>query len=176
MQANPEINVVIPIYNSMSQFVVPALRLAGKTGQVKVATFNGTPFVLDYIQSGEADMDIGESLDWIAYATIDGHLRDACGLPAPTALNVPFYIFDKNNAADAGTPGAVRHRLRRRLQVGLPQALGPRVGRTVPELRPSSATKPWTGGALMRPRFLHSPEPVQDLRRRQGARQCRPST
>lgn len=104
VQAHPEINVVIPIYDSMSQFVIPALRLAGKTGDVKVATFNGTPFVLDYIQQGLADMDIGESLDWIAYATIDGHLRDACGLPSPTALNVPFYIFDKNNAAEAGTP------------------------------------------------------------------------
>lgn len=104
LQANPDINVVIPIYDSMSQFVVPAIRLAGKTGQVKVATFNGTPFVLDYIQSGEVDMDIGESLDWIAYATVDGHLRDACGLPTPTALNVPFYIFDKANAKDAGTP------------------------------------------------------------------------
>jgi len=104
VQANPEINVVIPIYDSMSQFVVPALRLAGKTGQVKVATFNGTPFVLDYIQQGAVDMDIGESLDWIAYATVDGHLRDACGLPTPTALNVPFYIFDKSNAAEAGTP------------------------------------------------------------------------
>lgn len=104
VQANPEINVVIPIYDSMAQFVVPALRLAGKTGEVKLATFNGTPFVLDYIQQGLADMDIGESLDWIAYATIDGHLRDACGLPTPTALNVPFYIFDKNNAAEAGTP------------------------------------------------------------------------
>ncbi|MCD2172179.1 sugar ABC transporter substrate-binding protein [Rhizobium sp. C4] len=104
VQAHPEINVVIPIYDSMSQFVIPALRLAGKTGQVKVATFNGTPFVLDYIQQGLADMDIGESLDWIAYATVDGHLRDACGLKTPTALNVPFYIFDKSNAAEAGTP------------------------------------------------------------------------
>ena len=43
-------------------------------------------------------MDIGESLDWIAYATVDGHLRDPCGLPTPKALNVPFYIFDKSNA------------------------------------------------------------------------------
>jgi len=104
VQANPEINVVIPIYDSMSQFVVPALRLAGKTGAVKVATFNGTPFVLDFIQQGAVDMDIGESLDWIAYATVDGHLRDACGLKSPTALNVPFYIFDKSNAKEAGTP------------------------------------------------------------------------
>lgn len=104
VQANPDINVVIPIYDSMAQFVVPALRLTGKTGQVKVATFNGTPFVLDYIQQGAVDMDIGESLDWIAYATVDGHLRDACGMKSPTALNVPFYIFDKNNATEAGTP------------------------------------------------------------------------
>jgi ribose transport system substrate-binding protein len=104
LQAHPEVNVVIPIYDSMSQFVVPAIRLAGKTGQVKVATFNGTPFVLDYIQAGSVDMDIGESLDWIAYATVDGHLRDACGMKSPTALNVPFYIFDKSNAKEAGTP------------------------------------------------------------------------
>ncbi|MCU0789904.1 MAG: sugar ABC transporter substrate-binding protein [Nitratireductor sp.] len=104
LQANPDINVVIPIYDSMSQFVVPALRLTGKAGQVKVATFNGTPFVLDFIHEGVVDMNIGESLDWIAYATIDGHLRDACGLESPKALNVPFYIFDKNNVADAGKP------------------------------------------------------------------------
>lgn len=104
LQAHPEINVVIPIYDSMSQFVVPALRLTGQLGKVKVATFNGTPFVLDYIQQGAVDMDIGESLDWIAYATVDGHLRDACGMKSPTALNVPFYIFDKSNAAEAGAP------------------------------------------------------------------------
>jgi ribose transport system substrate-binding protein len=51
-------------------------------------------------------MDSGESLDWIAYATIDGHLRDVCGLKSPTALNVPLYIFDKANAKDAGTPAS----------------------------------------------------------------------
>lgn len=104
LQANPDINVVIPIYDSMSQFVVPAMRLTGKAGTVKVATFNGTPFVLDFISQGVVDMNIGESLDWIAYATIDGHLRDACGMESPKALNVPFYIFDKNNVADAGSP------------------------------------------------------------------------
>ena len=104
VQAHPEVNVVIPIYDSMSQFVVPALRLTGKTGAVKVGTFNGTPFVLDYIQQGTVDMDIGESLDWIAYATVDGHVRDLCGLKSPAALNVPFYIFDKSNAKGAGVP------------------------------------------------------------------------
>ncbi|WP_329610575.1 sugar ABC transporter substrate-binding protein [Jiella pelagia] len=104
LQVDPDVNVVVPIYDSMSQFVVPALRLTGRAGSVKVATFNGTPFVLDFISQGVVDMDIGESLDWIAYATVDGHLRDACGMKSPTALNVPFYIFDKDNVADAGSP------------------------------------------------------------------------
>ena len=102
--ADPAVNVVVPIYDSMSQFVTPALRLTGKTASVKVATFNGTPFVLDAVQKGSVAMDLGESLDWIAYATVDGHLRDACGLPSPAALNVPFHIFDRSNAAEAGTP------------------------------------------------------------------------
>ena len=102
--ANPGVNFVIPIYDSMSQFVVPAIRLTGKSATVKVATFNGTPFVLDYVQAGAVDMDIGESLDWIARATIDGYLRVLCGLAAPTGIGVPFYIFDSNNAKDAGTP------------------------------------------------------------------------
>ena len=102
--ADAGVDVVVPIYDSMSQFVTPALRLTGKTASVKVATFNGTPFVLDAVQKGSVAMDLGESLDWIAYATVDGHLRDACGLTSPAALNVPFHVFDKDNAAEAGTP------------------------------------------------------------------------
>jgi ribose transport system substrate-binding protein len=104
--ANPGVNFVIPIYDSMSQFVVPALRLTGKGASVKIATFNGTPFVLDYIQQGAVDMDIGESLDWIARATIDGYLRALCGLPVPKDIGVPFYLFDAANASTAGTPAS----------------------------------------------------------------------
>ena len=102
--ANPEVNYLIPIYDSMSQFVVPGVRIAGKTGIVKIATFNGTPFVIDLIQQGEVEMDIGESLGWIARAIIDSHMRTLCGLEEPPKLNVPFYLFDAENAKDAGTP------------------------------------------------------------------------
>jgi ribose transport system substrate-binding protein len=102
--ANPTVNFVIPIYDSMSQFVVPAIRLTGKGATVKIATFNGTPFVIDYVQQGAVDMDIGESLDWIARATIDGYLRALCGLPVPKGIGVPFYLFDATNAKEAGTP------------------------------------------------------------------------
>ncbi len=102
--ANPNVNFVIPIYDSMSQFVVPAIQITGRKGKVRVATFNGTPFVLDYVRNGDVDMNIGESLDWIAHATLDGYLRALCGLPVPKDIGVPFYIFDASNVKDAGVP------------------------------------------------------------------------
>ena len=102
--ANPKINYIIPIYDSMSGFVVPGVRIAGKSGQVKIATFNGTPFVIDFIQQGQVEMDVGESLGWIARAIVDSHMRTLCGLQEPAELNVPFYLFTAENAKTAGTP------------------------------------------------------------------------
>lgn len=102
--ANPTANYVIPIYDSMSQFVVPAVELTGKNDTVKIATSNGTPFVLDFIRDGKVEMDIGESLDWIARATIDGYMRKLAGLPMPKDIGVPYYIFDASNVETAGVP------------------------------------------------------------------------
>ena len=42
---DPKIDYVIPIYDSMSQFVVPAIRARRAAGRVRLAAFNGTPFV-----------------------------------------------------------------------------------------------------------------------------------
>lgn len=102
--AHPEANYVVPIYDSMTQFVTPAIALTGRARNVKVATVDGTPYVLDLVRQGRVEMDIGENLDWAARATIDGYMRKICGLPMPAELGVPFYIFDSHNAADAGVP------------------------------------------------------------------------
>ncbi|MGD9538758.1 MAG: sugar ABC transporter substrate-binding protein [Alphaproteobacteria bacterium] len=102
--ADPSINFVLPIYDSMSQFVVPALRITNRLGDVKIATYNGTPFVLDMIRNGEVDMDVGESLGWVGYAGVDVNMRILCGLEPVTVLNTPLYIFDKSNVEAAGVP------------------------------------------------------------------------
>jgi ribose transport system substrate-binding protein len=102
--SSPQANYVIPIYDSMSQFVVPAVELTGKSDTVKIATSNGTAFVLDFIREGKVEMDIGESLDWIARSTIDGYLRKLAGLPMPKDIGVPYYIFDASNVETAGVP------------------------------------------------------------------------
>jgi ribose transport system substrate-binding protein len=102
--ADPSINYIIPIYDSMSQFVIPALTITNRKDKVKIATFNGTPFVIDAIQKGNVEMDVSESLGWIARSVLDGYMRDMCGLKTYDALYVPFYIFDSHNAKDAGSP------------------------------------------------------------------------
>ena len=101
---DPSINYIVPIYDSMSQFVLPALAITGKRG-MPIATFNGTPFIIDMIRNGDVKMDIGESLGWIARSSLDAYMRDLCDTgDVPTELYVPFYIFDKENAETAGIP------------------------------------------------------------------------
>ncbi|WP_106743545.1 sugar ABC transporter substrate-binding protein [Yoonia maritima] len=100
--ANPDINYILPIYDSMSQFVTPALRIAG--ADVPIASFNGTPFVLDMVRDGIVKMDIGESLGWAGYAAVDAQMRQLCGLEVPEDLGIPLMIFDSSNVETAGIP------------------------------------------------------------------------
>jgi ribose transport system substrate-binding protein len=105
INGDPKLNYVILIYDSMSQFVVPAVISTHAVGRVKVATFNGTPFVLGYIQTGKiVEMDIGEDLDWIGRAIMDDEMRMVARLKPVRDEHIPLYIFDKSNARSAGTP------------------------------------------------------------------------
>lgn len=104
LQADASINYVIPIYDSMSTFVTPAIAIAGKRDSVKVATFNGTPFVLDLIRDGQVEMDIGENLDWIAHAMLDAEMRLLCGLDPITDSKVPLRVFTADNIDEVGDP------------------------------------------------------------------------
>jgi ribose transport system substrate-binding protein len=102
--ADPTINYIIVIYDSMAQFVVPAVTITGSQSRVKIDAFNGTPFVLGLVQTGAVEMDIGENLDWIGHSILDSEMRRLCGLPLVSDPKIPFYIFTKDNAKEAGTP------------------------------------------------------------------------
>jgi ribose transport system substrate-binding protein len=101
--ADPGINYVLPFYDGMSQFVVPAIKLVNRP-DVKIASFNGTPFVLDMVRDGIVEMDVGESVGWIGAAALDYDMRLLCGVQGEATLNVPLYIFDKDNVKSAGVP------------------------------------------------------------------------
>jgi ribose transport system substrate-binding protein len=101
--ADPSINYVLPVYDSMSQFIVPAIQIAGS--DAKIASYNGTPFVLDMMREGDiVEMNVGESLGWVGMAGTDANMRLLCGLDPVTKLNTPAYIFTDENVESAGNP------------------------------------------------------------------------
>jgi len=102
--ADPGINYISPIYDSMSGFVIPALSLSNRN-DVRIASYNGTPFTLDLLRDGDQmEMNVGESLAWVGWASVDGTMRELCGQGKVTELNTPLYIFDDSNVKDAGVP------------------------------------------------------------------------
>lgn len=106
------VNYVIPIYDGMCQFVVPAITAAHRVGQVHVATYNGTPFVLKDIQDGDiVRMDVGENLEWLGWADMDAAMRVLAGLKPPTDEQTALRMFTKDNVNSAGKPPAVNRGL-----------------------------------------------------------------
>ena len=101
--ADPTVNYVLPVYDSMSQFIVPAIQIAGSNA--KIVSYNGTPFVLDMMRDGNiVEMDVGESLGWVGMAGTDANMRLLCGMDPVIKLNTPAYIFTDENIATAGNP------------------------------------------------------------------------
>jgi ribose transport system substrate-binding protein len=106
LSADPNVNWVIPDVDFGVQFAVPAINGSGKgTGQVKIATFNGTPSVLKQIRDGQiVDMDIGENLRWNAYADLDQTFRVMLGTDPVKDEKTPIRIFNKDNIGETGDP------------------------------------------------------------------------
>jgi ribose transport system substrate-binding protein len=101
--ADPSINYILPIYDSMSGFAAPGLQIAGS--KAKIASYNGTPFVLDMMRDGDiVEMNVGESLGWVGMAATDANMRLLCGEKPVTLLNTPAYIFSDENVKTAGVP------------------------------------------------------------------------
>jgi ribose transport system substrate-binding protein len=100
---DPSINYVLPVYDSMSQFIAPAIQIAGS--DAKIVSYNGTPFVLDMMRDGDVvEMNVGESLGWVGMAGTDANMRLLCGLEPVETLNTPAYIFTDENVESAGVP------------------------------------------------------------------------
>lgn len=101
---DPSINYVYPLYDAMVAGAVPAIQTVGKSGKVKVVSFNGSPYVLKFIQNHDiAAMDVGEDSVGIGYASMDQAFRILLG-KAPVAERTPIRIWDSTNVSESGTP------------------------------------------------------------------------
>jgi ribose transport system substrate-binding protein len=104
LTGDPGVNYVIALYDSAeAPFASAAIRAAGRTGKVKIATFNGTPEILKEVKKGDiVSMDVAENLEWIGYAIVDQSMRIMGGLKPVKNARVPVRVFDRSNIAQAG--------------------------------------------------------------------------
>lgn len=102
LTANPDINYVINLYDSAQAPQTSAAITALGRDDLKIATFNGTPEILELIGPDSIiEMDVGENLEWIAYGAIDQHLRLLSGADPTTTPNIPIRVFDATNVDEA---------------------------------------------------------------------------
>lgn len=107
LTADPSITYVYPLYDAMVAGAVPAVETVGRADSVKVLSYNGSPYVLEFIQNGNiAAMDVGEDTVGIGYANMDQAFRILLGLPT-VPERTPIRIFDATNVDEAGTPPTV---------------------------------------------------------------------
>jgi ribose transport system substrate-binding protein len=105
LRAHPGTNYILPVYDSQSQYIEPAITAAGAEGKVHIVTYDGTAFVLDYLRKGQAvTMDVGEDLQWVAWAIMDQEMRIMAGLKPVPNEHTPMMIWTSQNIAQAGNP------------------------------------------------------------------------
>jgi ribose transport system substrate-binding protein len=107
VSSNPDLNYVFPLYDAMSQFVVPAIQLGGGITRVKVATFNGTPAILRMIQTSDTvEMIVGENEAHVGYAAMDQAMRLMTGVKpvGDGDYGIPLRVFDDSNVNETGVP------------------------------------------------------------------------
>lgn len=105
LTASPNLNYIIPVYDGMVQFVLPAITAAGAQSRVKVATFNATPSVLTQMKNeGVVTFDVGEDFNWLARAILDQDFRVLLGTAPSKTEYAGLRIFDQSNMSEAGSP------------------------------------------------------------------------
>ncbi|MBA2528841.1 MAG: sugar ABC transporter substrate-binding protein, partial [Euzebyales bacterium] len=104
LNRDPSINYVYVLYDAMVSGAVPAVQTTGKAGQVKVVSYNGSPFALKFIQDGDImAMDVGEDTVGIGYTNMDQAFRMLTGMDT-VETRTPIRIFDDSNVEEAGKP------------------------------------------------------------------------
>src|SRR5690625_3093423 len=100
LQTNPDINVLVPVFDSMVGIIEPALVTAGLTDK-SIVTYNASDSVLAMMENDDlVKANIGGSPYWLGWASIDQVARIQSGNAPVEDVMVPHRQFDESNIAD----------------------------------------------------------------------------
>ena len=102
--ADPSINAVIPIYDSMALFAIPGIDQAAADRNLGVYSFNGTPAVMKLIKDGTMRSDAAENPDWVSYVNLDTVFRAMLGVDPIAKVSGPLRLIDASNVDETGVP------------------------------------------------------------------------
>ena len=99
LTANSSINYLLPLYDGMTIYMVPAITQLHLSHPVQVGSFNATPVVMqnELAKDSPLSADVGGPNDWYGYALTDEILRVAAGAPVVANENVPLRLFTRDN-------------------------------------------------------------------------------
>lgn len=98
LRANPNATYVLPLYDGMATFLMPAIRQAGAANRVKIVTFNGTKSVLQSLKRGDiVAADVGQAATQEGWGVFDQTLRALSGAKPVKDIFVPERLFTRAN-------------------------------------------------------------------------------
>ncbi|HUY51080.1 MAG TPA: substrate-binding domain-containing protein [Streptosporangiaceae bacterium] len=99
LTSNSSINYMLPLYDGMTIYMLPAIQQLNLNRKVQVGSFNATPVVMqnDLAKQSALSADVGGPNDWYAYALADEILRVATGAPVVANEHVPLRLFTRGN-------------------------------------------------------------------------------
>jgi ribose transport system substrate-binding protein len=100
LQAHPNLNWIIPMYDSELPYIVPAITTAQDTSKVHVVSFNATPGIMKYLaQRNVLSGDVGNPEAWFGFEFMDQAIRlmtNAAPLPTTKEYD-PVRLFTSSN-------------------------------------------------------------------------------
>lgn len=102
IRKEPELNWVLPTFDGLNLYVVPAVTQVGAKDRVRSSSHNAVKGNLDFIVKDNVQvMSVGENTEWWAWGGIDALLRLVAGQQVEPE-NIPLRIFDKEVLEEIG--------------------------------------------------------------------------
>ncbi|MFL6147270.1 MAG: sugar ABC transporter substrate-binding protein [Pseudonocardiaceae bacterium] len=98
--ADPRVNYIVPVFDTASPLIVPALAAANATGRVKLVSSNGDQAQLQDMKAASTPRwvgNIGVNGAWIGWASMDEVLRALTNHPALADEKIGFRAFTPTN-------------------------------------------------------------------------------
>ncbi len=99
VRADPKLDYLLPLFDSMFSYMEPAIVQAGATSRVHMISYNATsPGVTDLAEGNQnVTGDVGGAPAWVGWAAMDQIARLLTGNKALASEDVPNRTFDPQN-------------------------------------------------------------------------------